>query len=169
MKLELKNISYSARLSEETAAYAAVLYRDGKPVANISNDGHGGPDRQHPIAPNTYTDLKEIDAWLAANLPPRDLSRFKMPPSPMDLESWCSMQLDRHATKQSLKRLLTNNVIMVDGGKVYRVKLRRSNKPKDVVMIQTIAAVHTRHPTAIILNRLEFDKALDLYMNSEAI
>ena len=48
MKLELKNIKHTERASEETHCYQASLYVNGKPVAIVSNDGHGGPDRVIP-------------------------------------------------------------------------------------------------------------------------
>ncbi|PUZ21298.1 hypothetical protein DCC81_25150 [Chitinophaga parva] len=43
MKIEIKNISHSERLSEETHAFAATLYIDGKKVGNVRNEGMGGP------------------------------------------------------------------------------------------------------------------------------
>jgi hypothetical protein len=48
MKLELKNIKHTAWASEETHCYQASLYVDGKPVAIVSNDGHGAADRDYP-------------------------------------------------------------------------------------------------------------------------
>lgn len=47
MKLELKSIQYNAALSEETYAYSAKLYADGKHVADVANRGHGGCDEQY--------------------------------------------------------------------------------------------------------------------------
>jgi hypothetical protein len=46
-KLELKNISHYARGSEETPCYNATVYINGKKAVEVSNDGHGGSDRQH--------------------------------------------------------------------------------------------------------------------------
>jgi hypothetical protein len=64
MKIELRNVTFCARLSEETNAFAAVVYIDGKKACEVSNDGHGGPDR--------YSDWdveKRINAY-AKTLPP---------------------------------------------------------------------------------------------------
>lgn len=47
MNIELRNISYSARLSQETSAYAAVIYVDGKKAGTVENDGHGGQTFVH--------------------------------------------------------------------------------------------------------------------------
>lgn len=48
MRLELKNVKVAESLSEETTAYTARLYADGKPVADCSNHGQGGPDMYYP-------------------------------------------------------------------------------------------------------------------------
>jgi len=63
MKIELKRVTYNSRLSEETAAFAADLWINGKKRGDVLNDGHGGPDRIHP-----YTLAQEIEAY-AATLP----------------------------------------------------------------------------------------------------
>lgn len=49
MKLELRNVKVAESLSEETTAYTATLYVDGKPTVDCSNHGQGGPDMYHPI------------------------------------------------------------------------------------------------------------------------
>ena len=51
MKIELKRFSYNARLSEETNAFAADIWVDGKNVGFAKNDGHGGNTMVH-IKPN---------------------------------------------------------------------------------------------------------------------
>jgi hypothetical protein len=42
MKIELKNLKHYERLSEETNAFSADLYADGKFAATCKNDGRGG-------------------------------------------------------------------------------------------------------------------------------
>lgn len=42
MKIELKNVSYSARLSEETSAFTADVWIDGKKAGYARNHGTGG-------------------------------------------------------------------------------------------------------------------------------
>lgn len=44
MKIELKKFTANERLSEETLAYAADVYVDGKKVGTAGNHGTGGPD-----------------------------------------------------------------------------------------------------------------------------
>jgi len=52
--LEVKNITHYARGSEETPCYNATVYINGKKAIEVSNDGHGGCDRQH-----TYPEIEE--------------------------------------------------------------------------------------------------------------
>lgn len=60
-KFELRRITHNARLSEETSAYAADLYVDGKLFAHVSNDGHGGCDHQYPAKGKTYDDRQQME------------------------------------------------------------------------------------------------------------
>jgi len=42
MKIELKKIKYAAFLSQETSAFTAEIWIDGKKAGTASNEGHGG-------------------------------------------------------------------------------------------------------------------------------
>jgi hypothetical protein len=42
MKIELKRFTTNARLSQETTAFAADVWVDGKKAGTAENDGHGG-------------------------------------------------------------------------------------------------------------------------------
>ena len=64
-KIEMKNISYYARGSEETPCYNATVYINGKKAVEVSNDGHGGCDRQHTWHENGFN-LREINEWCVA-------------------------------------------------------------------------------------------------------
>jgi hypothetical protein len=47
VKIELKRFTTNARLSQETAAFAADVWVDGKKVGDAKNDGHGGNTMVH--------------------------------------------------------------------------------------------------------------------------
>lgn len=47
MKIELRRFSTNARLSQETTAFAADVWVDGKKVGHASNDGRGGATMVH--------------------------------------------------------------------------------------------------------------------------
>jgi hypothetical protein len=120
IKLELRKIEYSKRLSEETPAYAAVLFVDGKEACHVGNNGHGGCDRQYWIGGNNSNPVRErVEAYFAS-LPERDTGLelggkpFMLQPS---LEGWCHEELDVQENVKRLKRTLAKKVaiITVDG------------------------------------------------------
>lgn len=47
MKIELKRFTTNDRLSQETTAFAANVWVDGKKVGTAENDGHGGSHTVH--------------------------------------------------------------------------------------------------------------------------
>jgi len=49
LKIELKKIKHSPSLSEETNAYTADIYVDGKSIAYVKNSGHGGSTDVHAL------------------------------------------------------------------------------------------------------------------------
>lgn len=49
-RVELKSYKEVKSFSEETVCFQATVYVDGKKVAEVSNDGKGGPHRWHPWA-----------------------------------------------------------------------------------------------------------------------
>ena len=58
---ELKKIKCFAELSQETEAFTAELWIDGKHVADIKNDGQGGCNDITPRKPFTYNDVAEFN------------------------------------------------------------------------------------------------------------
>jgi hypothetical protein len=66
MFIELRKVKYSASLSEETAAFTAELYFDGKKVGTASNHGTGGSNH---IRIDTPTDRLRFGEFIAS-LPP---------------------------------------------------------------------------------------------------
>ena len=58
MKIELKKIEFSERMSQETNCFVANLYINGKHVGEARNEGFGGPTDYTP----TYSEDKKIFA-----------------------------------------------------------------------------------------------------------
>ncbi len=69
MKIELKNIHYSERLSEETISFSANLYIDGFKAGVASNQGHGGPTNYYGSNAKGSQLISEAEAYCKA-LPP---------------------------------------------------------------------------------------------------
>lgn len=49
MKITLKKLSIYERMSEETTAFVADVYGDGKKIARADNNGHGGNTTVHLV------------------------------------------------------------------------------------------------------------------------
>lgn len=60
----LKNVKYAAFNSHETHCYQASLYLNGKKVADIENEGHGGPDMQWYVSKEAEKAVNEAVAGM---------------------------------------------------------------------------------------------------------
>ncbi len=69
MEIELKSIRFFERMSEETNAFRASLYIDGKPVGEAGNDGKGGPTWYRAAHPDYWPLIKNAEEY-CKTLPP---------------------------------------------------------------------------------------------------
>src|SRR5262252_3105022 len=69
--IELRKVRESRSLSEETPAYTADVFVDGKRFCTASNHGQGGPDMHHPFtADRTFrTRLEALEKLIAETYP----------------------------------------------------------------------------------------------------
>ena len=157
MKLELKNIKHTEWASEETHCYQAALYVDGKPVAIVCNDGHGGCDRDYPHPKFEFADhasrtlIGDYRAQMKAvhdyfqSLPNEPSEWF---PEGMEqcLEFWCGDQVNDWLSARELKKKLKAGFLfqLADGVGVFAHKERPPYK-------------------ATILNDLPFSEALAIW------
>ena len=168
-KLELKNISYYARGSEETPCYNATVYVNGFKAIEVSNDGHGGCDRQH-----TYPQFME--KWDGENVL-RTLNeycvktfgseKYEWGEVDIDFESWCQKEMFIAQDKKLLKRTMKKNVMFfetkedISKGRYYLYKIQNN-------VMGLIAYIKDKYPQSIILNDMSFDKALKTFRNEVA-
>lgn len=104
MQLSLKNVKVHKDMSEETVCFSATLYIDGKRAADVSNSGHGGPNRYYfadraleakvhawaKTRPVPVPGIEELDQLVDALLEKADLLA----------------RLKRHGKKNTMFRLL---------------------------------------------------------------
>jgi len=161
MKLELKNIKHTAWASEETHCYQASLYVDGKPVAIVSNDGHGGCDRDydHPKFKGDYrATMKAVDAYFKS-LPKTDACDIFPEGMEQELEFWCADQVNNFLVSRELKKKLKSHVLFQfkykDG--IYQSKYHPTVTDGDWVINKQ--AGETRR----ILNDMPFADALVIW------
>lgn len=132
MKLELKNIKHTDWASEETHCYKASLYVDGKPVAVVSNDGHGGPDRDyaHPKFNDEFSvycdKMLAVHAYFKSL--PKTPSEWCADGLPQELEYWCADQVNDWLSSRVLKRKLKSGFLfqVADVGGLFGHKTRPS-------------------------------------------
>lgn len=72
MKIELKNIQYSDKLSEESNAFSADLYIEGKMAGTASNRGRGGATTCRANDENGRKLIAEAESY-CKGLPPYDM------------------------------------------------------------------------------------------------
>ena len=179
MKLELKNITHTSWASEETHCYQASLYVDGKPVAIVSNDGHGAADRdyRHPkfkeeseasgVQPYAFgyrAKMAEVHEYFDG-LPPSPFSYegadgvMIHDSLPQTLEFWCSDQVNDWLGARELKKKLKSHVLFQfkykDG--IYQSKYHPTVTNGEWVINKQSGE------TRRILNDLPFDEALSIW------
>lgn len=103
MKIELKNIIHSVSLSEETNAFVADLYVNGKKIAKCSNNGRGGMTKietlysKNEIEKKQYRQLLLDAEQFAKTLP-------KKSGLPMTLDFYVDIQVDKDLQTKSIKK-----------------------------------------------------------------
>lgn len=162
MKIELKKISFSEKLSQETNAYSAELYVDGKPIAICSNDGWGGPDMHsmHPksdLRGKAFQDrLNDVNDYLKANNPAKVFGDITIS---YDLETFCGEAVERHAAEKWAKGQLSRNILIKQGDQIMTLRFRRG-ATKD----QKITAAVKKYGESNVLNCMKKEEAIALLM-----
>ena len=159
MNLEMKAIKFSEWASEETYCYQANVYLDGKPFAMVSNDGHGGCDREysHNKFKGDYRETrKKVDEYFKS-LPNTDPCEYFPEGIEQTFEQWCHDQVCTYLYRKDLKKALKKNKVVYqknDDGKMglYNWHINANSD-----------ALKKRYPEAIILNDLPEDEALTIF------
>ena len=163
MKLELKAIKHTEWASEETHCYQASLFVDGKPVAIVSNDGHGGCDRDydHPKFKGGYrATMKAVHEYFKSL--PNEPSEWSEDGFAQSLEGWCGDQVNDWLSTRELKRKMKSYVLiqLLSKEGIYQTKYHPTTTKGEWVINKQ--AGETRR----ILNDMPFDEALTLWRAS---
>jgi hypothetical protein len=168
-KIELRKISYSASLSEETNAYTAQVWVDGVHVCDVSNHGTGGPDEQHPARGKTYADVQALNDYCKATYP-KETYNFGGDAKgeyEVDLEHLCGQLLTAHLIERDLRRSLKAKVLFTKKGTegVYQISLK---KVAPAQYPQFFKIIREKNNADLILNEMPFDQALDVFKRTAA-
>ena len=171
MNLEMKSIKHFASGSQETYCYTAVVYLDGKPFADVSNDGHGGCDYVHPHDKSPLTKVQgawrkkfdEIEEYFAS-LPNLDVGVHDWMPEGLSqsFELWCGEQVTNFLDKKELKRRM-NRCVVAQIKRDGELKVYQWNKPKGKPDWLLKEMIKKENSNATILNDLSEADALDIW------
>jgi len=164
MIFELKRVSYSERLSEETSAYAADLWVDGKILAHVKNDGHGGCDMTYPAKGRTHAEIDALDKRLKAEGPKRkaQLTATETFEIECDLEDICSTLLTNYLIGRDVKRALKSRIMWVN----EKGELMQSKKLAPQQMVPALAVFKQKYPTFSFLNEMPIEKQIEAFRNA---
>ena len=165
-KLEVKNISHYARGSEETPCYNATVYVNGKKAVEVSNDGHGGSDRQHTY-PESGFRLQDIDKWCVEKFGQETWEYGgKTYSTDLDLEHYCHQELYNWLDAKLLKKELKKNYVCVEKDKMedkeFLVTWKRKGNHTDDYFKNFLKTDYP-HMMEKCLNFMPFDQALKLF------
>jgi hypothetical protein len=169
LNLELRSIQFNELMSEETNNYAAKLYLDGKHIANVGNDGHGGCDRQYPVKPFTDFDLRALNALICSTYPTTELGEG-LGSVPTDLEmvcndlltNWITIKQARAWCRKAVLFLAPNDNIEELGG--YRqIKPKRGYALTPELADRIRADLTKKYPGVKIVNDMTDDQIARLW------
>lgn len=120
MKIELKNIQFYERMSEETNAFTADIFVNGKNVGYAKNDGHGGCTWYGTNSVENRPIIDEAEKY-CLGLPPIKYGSFEIE---MNLENkidqlfedWLRAKEEAKLQKKLAKSMLSNLCVKTDNG-----------------------------------------------------
>ena len=158
MNIELKNVSYNARLSEETSCFSAAVYIDGKKEGTVANRGCGGCNEYWPHA------LEDKLQAHAKTLPPIE-AEFSGKLD-MDADLLIGQLLDDHLIAKDFDRAIKAKLLYVKpDGHLYEVK------PKAPLTVQKYLDHRAEIPwmkDVTVLNTMARGEAIALYRKAGA-
>lgn len=113
MKIELKNLKTMPSLSEETTAYTATVWIDGKAAFAASNHGHGGGDDYRPLPGYSGPCERDVSIWLREHMDPMP-SSWGGEPLEYDLELFVGELIAQQERHKALARLLKKIVVLIE-------------------------------------------------------
>lgn len=144
MNIELKSIQVYEKMSEETSAFTASIYIDGKKVGYTKNDGRGGATVYHADHHDYWPLIKEADEF-CKKMPPfvYDVGRYGITEGgkpaqpievPADLESYIDdivlkhiQERDRLRFEKNLKKHQLNSLCIGNEDSYNRITWPKKN------------------------------------------
>lgn len=162
--ITLKKLKIATSLSEETLAYTADVYWNGRLFGHISNRGNGGMSSLHRAEKGLQSDYNEALAF--AKTQKVDLGDYAQTPSDhfyLHLEDYVDDLVGKEADIKAARQWITRNTkdktVIVHDGKVLVFKAPwRGNTDK------IATAIGEKFPGSVILNGLPIEEAIQKYL-----
>lgn len=161
MRIELRKVSYNASLSQDTSAFTADIWIDGKKAGQASNHGQGGPTLITPLALSVQLDTygKTLPAERIESDPP-----FVLQP---DGEWLVGKALTDWVLLRDMKRALRNRVLYTRNDKPGLFQTRVL-KPAQLQQALTASDIRQKWHVQVFLNTLPEGEAFSLYREQAA-
>lgn len=135
-RIALKKIKHSEFASQETNCYQAQVHFDGKHVADVENDGHGGCDNQHKVT-GAHREHDAMQDYICEFEPLTDTGGGNYCYTcPVDLEMICGDLLTDWLELKHIKKLMRKKMLFIKDGKLHATKNARSAAQRDAWAIQ---------------------------------
>lgn len=161
--ITLKKLKIATSLTQETLAYTADVYWDGRFLGHIRNDGGGGFSIFHFDQKSTKQDREASVAFAKAQKQDLGEGYGIVPFDHIEdyVDHLACEEGDRQAARRWLSRTLKIKIAFFADGKIYTCNGKWAGN--EAAIEQQIKA---RHPGAIVLNGLPEDKAIATYLSA---
>ena len=155
MKIELKNVKFSEAMSEETNAFTANLYVNGKLAGYCKNQGHGGCTDYNANSPELRPVIAEAEAY-CKSLPDIDFGTFTIKNNlehTIDLlfENWLKAR-EQKKLERKMKTCVLVGIPDNPHYGVYNFKRPLSEIPKGQLEASLFRIKNNLHEGEVILN-----------------
>ena len=179
MNIELKNFKHSEFMSQETHAFEATVWVDGKRAFTAENDGHGGADFYLPVKGQTRKDMTKIHKQIRdhhleevfndmnktffRNCPDEDNEWVKNLSDEAIVEIVIADLIQRKNYAKDMKRDLKKSILYSKPDGTLKVMTFNGEGRKKIEQCH-ISYAKKKHPDSLILNDLPFEEALDVFI-----
>jgi hypothetical protein len=165
MKLSLKNLKVAEHLSEETTAFTATVYIDGKRAFYARNQGCGGENEFDPIKAGvdglrafrqTVDSAREF--FIAQPSVPCE---YDGSPLPMNLDFAISLEVEQALDLKDMRRCLKKVTVSTpEGIRTFKASFKPTQANLDLIA--------RKYPGHLILNTLSEAEALKVWKKALA-
>lgn len=162
MKFELKNVKYADFQSQETHCFQATLYKDGKRLCQVSNEGHGGCDDYQPLGTMKSNELWPLIKEINAELRKEEIKFGDGLKVNNCLEIVVGNLMNEWLSQREVKRILKRIAYVNGKGQIFQFPAKLKPTQENIEKVQK---TKTWKADYILLNTLPFQKAAE-YINA---